>query len=58
MQSPSHALLRARYAILNYIEHEFNHHHSSLTIRNEFVDDLRGQRTGNKTRYSRASGGI
>jgi Putative beta-barrel porin-2, OmpL-like. bbp2 len=40
------------FAILNYLEHEFNHHHSSLTIRNEFVDDLRGQRTGNKTRYS------
>jgi Putative beta-barrel porin-2, OmpL-like. bbp2/Carboxypeptidase regulatory-like domain len=40
------------YAIVNYIEHEFNNHHSSLTIRNEFVDDLKGQRTGNKTRYS------
>ena len=40
------------YAIVNYIEHEFNHHHSSLTIRNEYVDDLKGQRTGNKSRYS------
>jgi hypothetical protein len=40
------------YAIVNYLEHEFNHHHSSLNIRNEFFDDLRGQRTGNKTRYS------
>jgi len=40
------------YAIVNYIEHEFNHHHTSLTIRNEFVNDLKGQRTGSKTRYS------
>ena len=40
------------YAIVNYLEHEFNHHHSSLNIRNEFFDDLRGQRTGNKTKYS------
>jgi hypothetical protein len=40
------------YAIVNYLEHEFNHHHASLNIRNEFFDDLRGQRTGNKTRYS------
>jgi hypothetical protein len=40
------------YAIVNYIEHEFNHHHSSLNIRNEYVDDLKGQRTGNKTRYT------
>jgi hypothetical protein len=40
------------YAIVNYIEHEFNNHHSSLTIRNEYVDDLKGQRTGNKTRYT------
>ncbi len=29
------------YAIVNYIEHEFNHHHSSLNIRNEYVDDLK-----------------
>lgn len=40
------------YAIVNYVAHEFNHHHSALIIRNEFVDDLKGQRTGSKTRYS------
>jgi hypothetical protein len=40
------------YAIVNYLEHEFNHHHSSLSIRNEFVNDLKGQRTGSKTRYT------
>ncbi len=39
-------------AIVNYVEHEFNHHHSSLNIRNEFVDDFAGQRTGTKTSYS------
>jgi hypothetical protein len=40
------------YAIVNYVAHEFNHHHSSLIIRNEFVDDIKGQRTGTATRYS------
>jgi Putative beta-barrel porin-2, OmpL-like. bbp2/Carboxypeptidase regulatory-like domain len=38
-------------AIVNYLEHEFNNHHSSLNIRNEFVEDFAGQRTGNKTSY-------
>jgi Putative beta-barrel porin-2, OmpL-like. bbp2 len=40
------------YAIVNYLEHEFDHHHASLNIRNEFVDDIKGQRTGTATRYS------
>ena len=40
------------YAIVNYVEHEFNNHHASLNIRNEFVDDIRGQRTGTATKYS------
>ena len=31
------------FAIVNYLEHEFNHHHSSLNIRNEFFDELRGR---------------
>jgi hypothetical protein len=39
-------------AIVNYIEHEFNNHHSSFTIRNEYVNDFAGQRTGSKTAYS------
>ena len=39
-------------AIVNYIEHEFNNHHSSFTIRNEYVNDFAGQRTGTKTAYS------
>ncbi len=39
-------------AILNYVERDFNNHHDSLNIRNEFVDDIRGQRTGYKTMYS------
>jgi Putative beta-barrel porin-2, OmpL-like. bbp2 len=39
-------------AILNYIEHDFNNHHSSFTIRNEYVNDFAGQRTGSKTAYT------
>ncbi len=39
-------------AIVNYVEHEFNNHHSSFTIRNEYVNDFAGQRTGTKTAYS------
>jgi hypothetical protein len=39
-------------AIVNYIEHEFANHHGSLTIRNEYVNDFAGQRTGSKTAYS------
>lgn len=39
-------------AIVNYVERDFNNHHDSLNIRNEFVDDIRGQRTGFKTTYS------
>jgi hypothetical protein len=39
-------------AIVNYIEHEFNNQHSSLTIRNEYVNDFAGQRTGSKTAYT------
>lgn len=38
-------------AITNYLEHEFNTH-SYLSIRNEFVDDIKGQRTGYATKYS------
>ncbi len=45
-------------AIVNYVERDFNHHHDSLNIRNEFVDDIRGQRTGFKTTYSEHLVGI
>lgn len=38
-------------AVVNYVEHEFNTH-SYLSIRNEFVDDIKGQRTGYTTKYS------
>jgi hypothetical protein len=38
-------------AVLNYVEKQFSKH-DYLTIRNEFFDDMRGQRTGTKTRYS------
>ncbi len=39
------------FAITNYVEKEFNHK-SYLSIRNEFVDDIKGQRTGYATKYS------
>ncbi len=45
-------------ALLNYTERDFNHHHDSLNIRNEIVDDVRGQRTGFKTIYSEHTVGI
>ena len=38
-------------AVVNYVEHEFNIH-SYLSIRNEFLDDFKGQRTGIPTKYS------
>ncbi len=38
-------------AVVNYLEHEFNTR-SYLSIRNEFVDDIKGQRTGYATTYS------
>jgi hypothetical protein len=34
------------WAITNYIEHNFWHDSASLNIRNEIVDDIKGQRTG------------
>ena len=39
------------YAITNYLEHNFWHNTASLNIRNEFVDDIRGQRTGTPAKY-------
>jgi hypothetical protein len=38
-------------AVVNYVERQFSKH-DYLTIRNEFVDDMAGQRTGTKTKYS------
>jgi hypothetical protein len=40
------------WAMVNYIEHEFDNHHASFSIRNEFVDDIKGQRSGTATKYS------
>lgn len=39
------------WAIVNYTEKEFNKH-NYLSIRNEYFDDIRGQRTGFKSRYT------
>ena len=38
-------------SLLNYVERQFGNH-DTFSIRNEFVDDIRGQRTGFKTRYT------
>ena len=38
-------------AVVNYLEKELNHR-NYLSFRNEFVDDIKGQRTGYTTKYS------
>lgn len=39
------------WAVVNYLEKQFNPH-NYLTIRSEYFDDMRGQRTGFKSRYT------
>lgn len=39
------------WAVTNYVEYSFNKNQSSLNIRNEIVDDIKGQRTGTPARY-------
>jgi hypothetical protein len=39
------------WAVVNYVEKEFNKH-NYFTIRNEYMDDIVGQRTGFKTKYT------
>jgi hypothetical protein len=39
------------YAIVNYLENQLSPH-DYLSIRNEYFDDFRGQRTGFRTRYT------
>jgi hypothetical protein len=39
------------WAITNYIEHNFRNNTASLNIRNEIVDDIKGQRTGTPAIY-------
>ena len=39
------------WAIVNYIEHNFWKNTASLNIRNEIVDDIKGQRTGTPGYY-------
>jgi hypothetical protein len=41
----------AEQAVVNYVEKQLSKH-DYFTIRNEFFDDAKGQRTGFKTRYS------
>jgi hypothetical protein len=39
------------WAITNYIEHNFWNNTASLNIRNEYVDDIKGQRSGTPAAY-------
>jgi hypothetical protein len=39
------------WAITNYVEHNFWNNQASLNIRNEIVNDIKGQRTGTPTYY-------
>jgi len=39
------------WAITNYVEHNFWNNQASLNIRNEYVDDIKGQRTGTPAKY-------
>jgi hypothetical protein len=39
------------WAITNYVEHNFWNNEASLNIRNEVVDDIKGQRTGTPAIY-------
>jgi len=39
------------WAIVNYLENQFTKH-DYLSIRNEYFDDMRGQRTGFRTKYT------
>lgn len=43
--------LAPEYAVLNYLQGELSPH-DILSLRNEFLDDKKGQRTGVATRYS------
>jgi hypothetical protein len=39
------------WAVTNYLEHDFWKNTASLNIRNELVDDIKGQRTGTPALY-------
>lgn len=39
------------WAVTNYVEHNFWNNTASLNIRNEIVDDIKGQRTGTPAKY-------
>ena len=43
--------LANEWAVANYVEHDFWNHRASLNIRNEIVDDIKGQRTGTPAVY-------
>ena len=47
---PAHCYAQ-EWAITNYVEHNFFHNEASLNIRNEVVNDIKGQRTGTPGYY-------
>jgi hypothetical protein len=49
-QQPSRCFA-PEWAIVNYVEHNFWKNQASLNIRNEFFDDIKGQRTGTPGKY-------
>jgi hypothetical protein len=46
------------WAVTNYVEHNFFHNTASLNIRNEVVDDIKGQRTGTPGIYEEHMAGF
>lgn len=46
------------WAIANYVEHNFHNNTASLNIRNEIVDDIKGQRTGTPAMYEEHMAGF
>lgn len=46
------------WAITNYLEHNFYKNQASLNIRNEYVDDIKGQRTGTPAKYEEHMAGF
>ena len=46
------------WAVTNYVEHDFWNHQASLNIRNEIVNDIKGQRTGTPGYYEEHMAGF
>jgi hypothetical protein len=49
--APTNPIAQPRRGTPAPLEHSFMHNEASLNIRNEYVDDIKGQRTGTPARY-------